>query len=468
MSTCSSTSSSQTATTQQSQIPTSLTPQGLLSHSGRWIIDQYGRVLLFHGTNEVVKSPPYEPAATGFNAADAEFLAKNGFRIVRLGVLATGLMPTPGNIDENYINSIASTVEVLKNAGIYTLIDFHQDGYGPSIGSDGFPTWLTDTNGAINNGVGFPLYYISNPAIQNAFQSFWDNAVVNGKPIQTYYDDMFKSLAKKFARSTSIIGYDLFNEPWPGLTWQNCLNDPNGCKTLDQKELNVAYTGAVKAIRSQGDNHIIFGEPFVLFNFGTSTTSISLPGNDPNSGMSFHMYTLSASDNPNVINNAIAWSKQTNGALLNTEWGATTNSSEIQSQSELFNSAMVPWIFWSLGEMIKNVSLAPSTSNLTSSTLSSLVQPYPLAVAGTPISDTYNFSSSTLTFTYSTLGVNNKPFPDGSVTSFAVPSYSYPTGYSVSVIGGKLSSGCGNTIGIVANKGQSKVSVTVGPGKECT
>ncbi|NNN22632.1 MAG: endoglycoceramidase, partial [Acidimicrobiales bacterium] len=85
-------------------------PTGLITHSGRWLTDSSGRVLLFHGVNIVAKEAPYTPVADGFSDADAAFLASLGFRVVRVGVLASGLMPSPGKVDLNYIKQIAITV----------------------------------------------------------------------------------------------------------------------------------------------------------------------------------------------------------------------------------------------------------------------------------------------------------------------------------------------------------------------
>src|SRR5262249_33970080 len=60
---------------------------GLLGHAGQWLTDSTGRVVILHGVNMVAKRPPYVPAAVGFDADDAQFLAQHGFRAVRLGVI---------------------------------------------------------------------------------------------------------------------------------------------------------------------------------------------------------------------------------------------------------------------------------------------------------------------------------------------------------------------------------------------
>lgn len=449
---------------------TAIVPRGPVSHQGRWLTDSAGRILLLHGVNMVAKEPPYEPAATGFSDKDAVWLAANGFRVVRLGILATGLMPTPGTVNESYISSIAATVNDLSRHGIYVLLDFHQDGWGPSLGSDGFPAWMTVTDGATNTHASFPLYYIQNPAIQHAFQSFWDNvAGPNHTPLQVDYVQMFAAVASRFADDPDVLGYDLFNEPWPGTTWKSCLANRNGCPDLDSTELGAAYTRVVRGIRSAGDDHLVFGEPFVLFNFGLSSTHIPLPGADPEAGMSFHLYTTSPSNDPDVLANAVAWSASTGGALLNTEWGATTDTAAIVRQTNELDSALLPWIFWSYCcEVVRSLHAPPTGTNLVKTTVGALVQPYPLAVAGTPQHLVYTTSTRTLSFTWSTTRAGGGSFASAAVTSLAVPASVYPAGYTVDVVGGTVVGGCGGpAVAIESIPGRPTVTVTVAPGGTC-
>jgi endoglycosylceramidase len=207
-------------------------PVSPVGHEGRWLTDALGRVLLVHGVNMVNKDPPYTPAAAGFSDADAAWLADNGFRVVRVGALATGLMPTPGVVDQTYVDSIAATVADLAKHDVYSLVDFHQDGWGPQVGSDGFPGWMTLTGDAGNDTeAGFPFYYEDNPALQQAFQTFWEDGIGPGDAgLQEDYAAMFGALAKALAGQPYVLGYDLFNEPWPGKTWSPCRTTPRAVR----------------------------------------------------------------------------------------------------------------------------------------------------------------------------------------------------------------------------------------------
>jgi endoglycosylceramidase len=447
-------------------------PVGPIGHQGRWLTDADGRVLLPHGVNMVQKTAPYTPSSAGFSDADAAWLADNGFRVVRVGILATGLMPMPGVVDTGYIQQVATTVSDLASHDVYSLIDFHQDGWGPVVGSDGFPGWMTLTGDAGNDTeAGFPLYYQQNPALQQAFQSFWDDATGPGDAgLQDDYAAMFSAVGKQFASEPYVLGYDLFNEPWPGTTWSACLNDANGCPTLDTGELGPAYAKAIGALRAAGDQHLVFGEPFVLFNYGVSTTSLPLPGNDPGAGMSFHVYPLSPGQAPDVIANAVSWSSATGGALLNTEWGASTSALTLTPESAALDSALVPWIFWSFCcELVPSLQQPPGGSNLVTSSAAVLVQPYPLAVAGTPQQLMVDPDAETLSFTWSTAPVGGTAFATGTVTTFEVPALAYPGGYTATADGGWItSSPCAPLLTVIAKPGASTVTVSVQPGGSCS
>jgi endoglycosylceramidase len=450
--------------------PGPVLPVAPVGHVGRWLTDADGRVLLVHGMNVVEKAAPYYPAAEGFSDADAIWLADNGFRVVRLGILATGLMPTPGVVDTGYIEQVDATVKDLASHGVYSFLDFHQDGWGPVVGSDGFPAWMPLTGNAVNTDAGLPLYYENNPALQQAFQSFWNDAAgPDGIGLQEDYVAMFAAVAKQFAAEPYVLGYDLFNEPWPGTTWSACLNDHAGCPSLDTGELGALYAKAVTAMRAAGDPHLIFGEPFVLFNFGLSVTSVPVPGGDSNAGLAFHVYPVTPAQAPAVVTNAVAWSASTGGALLNTEWGASVDPALLTTESLDLDSALVPWIFWSLSsELVPSFDASPGGTNLVATTAAALIQPYPLVVAGTPESLTIDPTGRTLSFRWSTAKPGSGSFEPGAVTTFEAPALTYPTGYTATATNGTVTSApCALLLTVRADPGASKVTVDMKPGGTC-
>jgi endoglycosylceramidase len=432
-------------------------------HVGRWLIDSQGRVVLLHGLNLVAKTS-LTPAAEGFGEADAVWLSQHGFNVVRLGLTAAALMPKPGVINETYLRSFTRTVNELTQQGILVLIDLHQDGWGPSLGSDGFPKWMTITHGAKNTHTPFPLYYITNPAIQAAFESFWhDDVGPDGVRLQARVAQMFSALAAANGSNPGVLGYDMLNEPWPGTTWKSCLDGPNGCPTLDASGLDHYYARIDTAIRTKDKTHLVFGEPYVLFNFGEAPTHIALPGGDKNSGMAFHMYQATPADEPKVLSNAITWSHETGGALLESEFGATTDTTDIDRMVGESDADLIPWIFWSFDQLTKDLAKPPTASNFYESAVDALVRPHPVAVAGTPSSLAYDTSTRTMTFTWSTTGPTGKRATAGAQTLFDVNWSPGATKYTVSVRGGKVDSKDGQSLTVQANTGAKTVTVTIRP-----
>ena len=131
-------------------MPAQAAPTTPLGHSGRWVTDATGRVVLLHGVNMVYKRPPYHPAAAGFDGPDADFLAANGFNTVRLGLIYAGVEPAPGVYDEAYLDQIAATESLLASRGIFSQLDFHQDLYNERFQGEGWPDWAVQDDGLPN------------------------------------------------------------------------------------------------------------------------------------------------------------------------------------------------------------------------------------------------------------------------------------------------------------------------------
>ncbi len=433
-------------------------------HDGRWLVDSSGRVILLDGVNMVAKGAA-TPAAEGFGSADAAWLQQNGIDVVRLGLTAAALMPTPGTINRAWLDSYVKTVDQLTSHGILVLVDLHQDGWGPTVGSDGFPGWMTLTGGAVNNHAPFPGYYTSDPAVQAAFDSFWKDARgPGGVPLQQRVASMFGTLASAVSSNARVLGYDLLNEPWPGTTWQPCLSDPTGCPALDRSGLDPYYARVDRSIRAHDTRHLVFAEPYVLFDFGLSTTHVALPAAEKDGGLSFHMYAAAPADEPAVLHNAVDWSRTTGGALLETEFGATDDTTTIDRMIGEADQSLVPWIFWAFNEdVVHSLAQPPSGSNLISSTVAAIVRPHPVAVAGTPMASAYDPTTRTMTFSWSTRGPGGRMYPPTVPTLFNVPMSLYPSNYAVHVTGGHVVTARGQTLTVAQAAGAASVTVTVSP-----
>jgi len=436
-----------------------------IGHQGRWLTDADGRVLLPHGVNLVAKVDGETPTEMGFGEDDAAWLAEHGFDVVRLGLTAGSVMPSPGVIDTAYLSSFRDTIDTLTDHGLLVLVDLHQDGWGPSLGDDGFPEWMTITHGATDTNTTFPLYYITNPAIQAAFDSFWNDEVgPGGVSLQARVGEIFDALAGMVGDNPGVLGYDLLNEPWPGTVWAPCATDPAGCP--EQDAALDAYNGRMTdAIRRVDAERLVFGEPYVLFNFGAAPTNIGVPGDDPNGGMSYHLYPADPTFEPAVQDFAIGWADGTCGALLNTEWGATNDVVALDRLADELDGSLVPWIFWAYNENVVHAMTQPiGPATVNQPVVDALVRPHPRAVTGTPLSQQYDDASAVLRFVASTDRVDGGSFPAGTASEFQVATTTYPGGYQVRVEGGAVTSAPNaSLLTVVADEDAEQFAVTVWP-----
>ncbi len=433
--------------------------RALIGADGRWLVDKEERVVGMRGVNFVKKFPPVTPAAAGFDDDDAAFLAAEGFNVVRLGVVFGAVMPQPGRIDAAYVDGIARTTRVLARHGLYVLLDFHQDGYGPAVHGNGFPEWATLTDGLPNPVAQFPLYYVQNPALQRAFDNFWDNAPgPDGVPLQDHYGEAVKAIAEQVAGERYVLGYDLMNEPWPGTDWNSCVT---GCPDIERARLLPFAHRMTAAIRSVDHDHLIFSEPFVLFNFGQTDTVV--PAGTHGDALSFHVYANTPADEPAVVLRALKAAYDRNVPPLATEFGASPDPATIERISGTIEHGLVPWMFWSYDEnMVPDLTMAPGGANIHTGVLRALTRPYAAATNGTPKAWNYDTAAGVVQFTYATRGPDGRRASLLADTVLEVPVRAFPKGYRVRVTGAHVVSHANASRLLLRNRlGANSVTVRI-------
>ncbi len=175
-----------------------------------------GQVFIAHGINMVCKERSKDYIGE-YTPGDFEFLKKNGFNLIRLGLIWDGAEPEPGKISEDYFNKIDHLIGMAAAADIPVFLDMHQDLYGVMF-EDGAPQWatVTDSFEHIRTGLWSEAYLLSG-AVQHAFENFWKNtSAPDGVGIRDHYRDLWKYIAKRYAKNPYVIGYDIMNEPFPG------------------------------------------------------------------------------------------------------------------------------------------------------------------------------------------------------------------------------------------------------------
>ncbi len=469
-------------------VPDSSAPQpadgalGPISTTGTWLTNSAGQVVILHGVNEVYKLAPYLPSASGFDDADAAFLAANGFNVVRLGVIWAGVQPQPGVTDTAYLASIKQTVQILADHGIYTIIDMHQDNYSEMFQGEGAPDWATQTAGLPNPEFGFPGNYFLNPAENYAWDRFWSNAdAPNGLGLEDNFALAWQSIASSLAGTPGVIGYDIMNEPWPGSTWIPTLV---GSGFFAEQQLAPMYNQVAAAIRSVDPNTTLYIEPA---NPGAVEEGniFGLPVNigtidDPNIVLAFHNYCGGFGPLCSFIANALSdgaqrYAVQHNIPAFMNEFGATGNTAELTDEMRSGDKWQMSWTEWAYtgvgdittsdtsGEegLVYDPALAPIGDNVNTSNLKTLAAPYPQVTSGTP--QGWSFADGNFEFSYTTEKVDGSGnFAVGAQTIISVPAIEFPNGYSVSVTGGHVVSVPNAPVLVIASDtGAGTVSVVV-------
>ncbi len=196
---------------------TSRTVNNFISIQGDRFIDDRGNQIILHGVNLVNKDKSVNYLGSE-NENDFKLMRSWGMNCIRLGIIWDGLEPQPGVYDDDYLEGIDKRIEWAKQNGLYVILDMHQDLFSVKF-SDGAPEWatLTDDKEHIHNSPVWSDAYNTSPAIQTAFDNFWNNKPASdGMGIQDHYAKAWQYVATRYANEPTIVGYDIMNEPFIG------------------------------------------------------------------------------------------------------------------------------------------------------------------------------------------------------------------------------------------------------------
>ena len=435
------------------------------------LIDGAGRTVLMHGVNSVAKWEPWVTpvdAPDGFGRDtlgpdDLAALDRDGYNAVRLGVWPAALMPAPGQVDQEYLDRVAVTVDALSEHGIWVLLDLHQDVF------HGMPEWATtpaaaalsaEADPGLAAAIGWSAAYFS-PRSLKQWDDWWANAeVAPGLGVVDAYAQGAAALADRFDSDPAVIGLELINEPFPGSPALQCLI--GDCPDLD------ATVGARNAqisavIRASAPEMPLWWEQETLFPNFTDATPPQ-PDVPPTADgrqvvSSFHIYCLGTDSGkpelPDPTSQAYCDAQISQGVnrglIVGRSWGAPAVMTEFGASNSPLNSTLTTrmadeqlfsWFHWHHGTY-------PSVVE------SQLVRTYAQATAGTPLEQRFEPSTGSFTFRYR---------PDPSVeapTSIVVPQRVYPDGYRVEVSGGTVTSAPNSGRRTVAADGVDEVTVRV-------
>jgi endoglycosylceramidase len=169
------------------------------------------------------------------------------------------------------------------------------------------------------------------------------------------------------------------------------------------------------------------------------------------------------------MDRSVAAATRDGAALLVTEWGATNDPATITRTEDQFDARLVPWLFWSYNGLVvadSNKPLVPPNLNVT--TLNALTRPYPTLVNGTPTGLSFDSTTATLDFTYSTRRPDGHGASHGLGTAINVPPRSNPSGYAARVVGAVVTSKpCAHILTLRNDPTATTVSVRITPSNTC-
>lgn len=187
---------------------------------GDRFVDHQGRHVILRGINLVHKGNRENQVMNYIPSWDESVFNnfKNwGFNVVRLGIIWDAIEPRPGEYNEQYLDWVGRMLDLCEKYGLYAYLDMHQDLFSV-LYSDGAPEWATITDGQSHvKGELWSDAYIFSGAVKRAFDNFWNNTLApDGIGLQDHYVNMWVYIAKRFGGHPALIGYDFFNEPFPG------------------------------------------------------------------------------------------------------------------------------------------------------------------------------------------------------------------------------------------------------------
>eukprot|EP01112_Ceratiomyxa_fruticulosa_P020687 TRINITY_DN712_c0_g1_i4.p1 TRINITY_DN712_c0_g1~~TRINITY_DN712_c0_g1_i4.p1 ORF type:complete len:514 (+),score=101.67 TRINITY_DN712_c0_g1_i4:1010-2551(+) len=417
------------------------------------LVDENNRVRFFHGVNVVYKEPPWYPPIIdtfdpilSLNQFDIDNLAKWGFNFVRLGVMWPGVFPEKGYLNTTYLDTINEIITNLGNAGIYTLIDAHQDVFSRYYCGEGVPDWLVKEQKAplarfplptinasvpIDNSTNYPTLefclardfasYYPTDAVSQLFEEFYTPSTSIYQSFQEYWN----VVSSYFANNSMVIGYELINEPWPGDIYTDplLLIEPG---YADKKNLVPLYTALNSVVRKNDDEHIIFFEKLTTDVLGARGMTSGPGGEEYNDRQvfSYHIYcapTTRGGDPEHIYEcDAENWimyqvdiedlARLGTGGFM-TEFGATGNVTYsiemleyLTQQSDIF---LQSWAYWQF-KYYNDITTGGSAEgfydldgNLEYNKVKALSRSYPQAVAGLPFDFSFNAANSDFWLSYS-------------------------------------------------------------------
>lgn len=390
----------------------------IIQKNGKFM-DESGRARIFHGVNVVFKLPPYIPSNGPFDPflsfnfqEDINYLKKFGFNLVRLGVMWEAIEKSENEYDLELLDKYFNLVQELGRNGIYTIIDAHQDVLSRQTCGEGIPAFYArsaNPEQTCNSSVfkkflhllgvckpmadygystdeqGLPRIedcrkrlfglYNTAPEVTSLYKKLYENE--NG--LQDKFINFWKVVASKFRSSEFVLGYDIWNEPYPGGLYDDPLNLLFPSKA-DDTQLLPFYRRIDSSLREVDPEYTLMFEPMPFPDYIPLLGSLAVRGRFSEAPLkaanlsekqmfNYHSYCCSAglsicaSGEPQLseaefcrkihqenVQLANEYAQTFGFGAIITEFGACFNTdacyTEISSLTDAADSALNSWAYW--------------------------------------------------------------------------------------------------------------------------
>lgn len=230
-----------------------------LDSDGTYLRDGDGRIVILRGINarvEGVFDVTFDDGRTALepipplDAADCARMRQLGFDALRLPINWSGIEPRRGQYDEAYLSRVDAAIDCAGDAGLFVIVDLHEDAYSKEIGEDGAPLWaIVPPPEMLLEG---PLTDLQDRRLSNQVRAAFDSFFATGDPngLQADFMAMLRVIATRWADHPAVIGFEIFNEP-----------------DIDADLLQPFQVAAAQALREAAPDKLVFFEPPAIRNF---------------------------------------------------------------------------------------------------------------------------------------------------------------------------------------------------------
>ena len=439
-----------------------------MSSRGRWITDEYDRVRLFHGFNDIqhAKGGEFLPGAMRVKS-NLEKMQSGGFNGFRMPMMWAGINLAENVYNQTYLTTMEEILNTMGEYDLYSFLDMHQDVLSSRWHSyDGAPLYVVNKT-VPRHPYPWPLKELKHwaagyltEAVGQSFQDIYRNK--HGGLDD--WGNTWVEVAKKFNGNKNILAYELMNEPWAGDVYADPLLLLPG--EAGKKNLLPAYDNIVSKIKQHDIDTIIMFEPVtwgmvIPSDKKENITKIISSGFDRVPGgeryanksiFSWHYYCWMLSSDyantsqpyppivkaechdglePLVFSSVVKDISKIGASSFLTEFGALTpsasnpdseGSKEIAAILEAADQHLQSWTYWDIEGIVGRSDLLLIDDRFTP-----FIRPFASATAGTPIKMHYDLLKKVFTFSYKIDTNITQP------TVIVAPSFCFPSGVEVDV-----------------------------------